>query len=192
MLRLVTGHRLLTDANVMSALAAGKEKQAAQTKITQDDVLHMLEREATAGDFAKPNTARIRAIELLAKIPRYADRQGAGGANRPAADHQRAVRETSPPTKRNRSETDATQLPRSETVVYEYESYIVLPGGRSSCKSLAFANASAAGRQALLTRITLLGTVPNLPRCAWCTHPMDHHGPYGCNTFECRCGRTGS
>ena len=64
----VTGHRLLTDANVMSALAAGKEKQAAQTKITQDDVLRMLEREATAGDFANPNTARIRAIELLAKI----------------------------------------------------------------------------------------------------------------------------
>ena len=57
-----------TDANVMTALAAGKEKQAAQTKITQDDVLRMLEREATAGDFANPNTARIRAIELLAKI----------------------------------------------------------------------------------------------------------------------------
>ena len=64
----ITGHRLLNDANVMAALATGREKQAAQTKITQDDVLHMLEREATAGDFASPNTARIRAIELLAKI----------------------------------------------------------------------------------------------------------------------------
>ena len=65
-----------------------------------------------------------------------------------------------------------------------YESYSVLPGGRSSCKSLAFA--------AVPTRITLLGTVPNRPRCAWCTHPMDVHGAYGCDTDDCRCGRTGA
>ena len=25
-------------------------------------------------------------------------------------------------------------------------------------------------------RITLMGTVPNRPRCAWCTHPLDVHG----------------
>ena len=31
--------------------------------------------------------------------------------------------------------------------------------------------------QASPTRITLLGTVPNRPRCAWCTHPLDVHGP---------------
>ena len=43
-------------------------------------------------------------------------------------------------------------------MVYPNESYKVIPGGRSSCKSLAFANASDAGRQALLTRITLMGT----------------------------------
>ena len=43
------------------------------------------------------------------------------------------------------------------------------------------------------TRITLLiGTVPNRPRCAWCTHPLDVHGAYGCDTDDCRCGRTGA
>ena len=90
----VTGHRLLMNPNVMAELATGREKQAAQTQITQSDVLKMLEREATAGDFASPNTARIRAIELLAKIHGMLDRQSAGGTNRPAADHQRAVRKT--------------------------------------------------------------------------------------------------
>ena len=49
--------------------------------------------------------------------------------------------------------------------------YKVLPGGMSSCKSLAFA--------AVPTRITLMGTAPNRPRCAWCTHPLDVHGAYG-------------
>ena len=38
------------------------------------------------------------------------------------------------------------------------------------------------------TRITLMGTEPNRPRCAWCTHPLDVHGAYGCDTDDCRCG----
>ena len=42
------------------------------------------------------------------------------------------------------------------------------------------------------TRITLMGTVPNRPRCAWCTHPLDVHGAYGCDTDDCRCGRAGA
>ena len=42
------------------------------------------------------------------------------------------------------------------------------------------------------TRITLMGTEPNRPRCnAWCAHPLDVHGAYGCDTDDCRCGRTG-
>ena len=43
-----------------------------------------------------------------------------------------------------------------------------------------------------IPRITLMGTEPNRPRCAWCTHPLDVHGAYGCDTDDCRCGRTGA
>ena len=91
----ITGHRLLNDANVMAALTTGREKQAAQTKITQADVLKMLEREASAGDFANPNNAPHPRYRIAGQDSRDADRQGAGGANRPAAAHQRAVWETS-------------------------------------------------------------------------------------------------
>ena len=42
------------------------------------------------------------------------------------------------------------------------------------------------------TRIVLMGTEPNRPRCAWCAHPLDVHGAYGCDTDDCRCGRTGA
>ena len=45
--------------------------------------------------------------------------------------------------------------------------------------------------QAVPARITLMGTEPNRPRCAWCAHPLDVHGAYGCDTDDCRCGRTG-
>ena len=42
-------------------------------------------------------------------------------------------------------------------------------------------------------RITLMVhfAEPNRPRCAWCAHPLDVHGAYGCDTDDCRCGRTG-
>ena len=44
----------------------------------------------------------------------------------------------------------------------------------------------------ITARITLMGTEPNRPRCAWCTHPLDVHDAYGCDTDDCRCGRTGA
>ena len=45
----------------------------------------------------------------------------------------------------------------------------------------------------MLTRITLMPVKPSgRLRCAWCAHPLDVHGAYGCDTDDCRCGRTGA
>ena len=68
----VTGHRLLTDANVMTALAAGKRKASRANEN------HASFRRAGAcwngkpppATSRNPNTARIRAIELLGKHSR--------------------------------------------------------------------------------------------------------------------------
>ena len=40
-------------------------------------------------------------------------------------------------------------------------------------------------------RITLLGTVPTARVALGVRHPLDVHGAYGCDTDDCRCGRTG-
>ena len=63
----ITGHRLLKDANVITALASAREKREIKTNVTVADVVAMLEREAMAGNMDNPNNARIRAIELLGK-----------------------------------------------------------------------------------------------------------------------------
>ena len=63
----VTGHRLLTNDNVIDALSKAQERKATQAQITAADVLKMLHREATAGDVDQPNAARIKAQELIGK-----------------------------------------------------------------------------------------------------------------------------
>ena len=63
----LTGHRLITDDNVIAELDIARQRRSAQTQITAADVLKMLEREATAGDVDQPNSARIKAQELIGK-----------------------------------------------------------------------------------------------------------------------------
>ena len=64
----ITGHRLLKDANVITALASAREKREIKTNVTVADVVAMLEREAMAGNMDNPNNARYsRHIELLGK-----------------------------------------------------------------------------------------------------------------------------
>ena len=63
----LTGHRLITDDNVLAALAEGQQRRATQVQITVAEVMQMLQREATAGDLEQPNAARIKATELLGK-----------------------------------------------------------------------------------------------------------------------------
>ena len=45
----------------------GDETNTAPFRITVDDLLHGLRREAHAGDTSEPGAARIRALELIGK-----------------------------------------------------------------------------------------------------------------------------
>ena len=63
----VTASRLLANANIQGFIANAETKRSIRTQITQDDVIRMLEREATAGDLGVPNSARIKAQELIGK-----------------------------------------------------------------------------------------------------------------------------
>ena len=61
------GQRLLKNVEVQEALVISKAALAERAEITAVDVLKMLQREAAAGDLDVPNSARIRAQELIGK-----------------------------------------------------------------------------------------------------------------------------
>ena len=78
------GQRLLKNVEVQEALVIRKAALAERAEITALDVLKMLQREAAAGDLDVPNSARIRAQELIGKhIGMFSDtftRQNTGTA----------------------------------------------------------------------------------------------------------------
>ena len=61
------GSELLTFPDVQDAITEAQAERAERTKVDADFVLKGLCREAEAGDTDDPNTARIRAMELLGK-----------------------------------------------------------------------------------------------------------------------------
>ena len=61
------GHKLLKNAEIMESLSAAQAERVERTKIDQDFVIRGLSREASAGDVDEPNSARVRAFELLGK-----------------------------------------------------------------------------------------------------------------------------
>ena len=63
----VAAVRLLSNATVLTELAKVNERKDALRQISVNEVLTMLEREATAGDLDQPNSARIKAQELIGK-----------------------------------------------------------------------------------------------------------------------------
>lgn len=63
----VGASKLLTNPNVQAAIAKARAAQQKRTEITADMVLESLARESKAGDLAEPNSARIRANELIGK-----------------------------------------------------------------------------------------------------------------------------
>ena len=70
------GARLLAKANIQAHIAELQAERSRRTDIKADDVLRRLAREADAGDLAEPNSARIRAIELLGKhVGMFVDRK---------------------------------------------------------------------------------------------------------------------
>ena len=70
------GARLLAKANIQARIAEFQAERSRRTDIKADDVLCRLAREADAGDLAEPNSARIRAIELLGKhVGMFVDRK---------------------------------------------------------------------------------------------------------------------
>ena len=70
------GARLLAKANIQARIAEFQAERSRRTDIKADDVLCRLVREADAGDLAEPNSARIRAIELLGKhVGMFVDRK---------------------------------------------------------------------------------------------------------------------
>lgn len=61
------GARLLTNADVLAAVDAGKAQRAAELKVTASDVIRILLKEATADDGPTCKTGRVKAAELLGK-----------------------------------------------------------------------------------------------------------------------------
>ena len=61
------GARLLTNADVLAAVDAGKAQRAAELKVTASDVVRILLKEATADDGPTCKTGRVKAAELLGK-----------------------------------------------------------------------------------------------------------------------------
>ena len=80
----VTATRLLANPKIQEAIQRSHAKIAERAEITVVDVLKMLEREASAGDLDQPNSARIKAQELIGKhIGMFSDKQtgqNTGGA----------------------------------------------------------------------------------------------------------------
>ena len=69
------GWELLRKPEIQEAIAAAQAERAESTKVDAAFVLNGLQREAAAGDTGEPNTARIRAMELLGKhLGMFADR----------------------------------------------------------------------------------------------------------------------
>ena len=67
--------RLLTKVNIQEAVAEAQAERSKRTGVDAAFVLNGLQREAQAGDTDEPNTARIRAMELLGKhLGMFADR----------------------------------------------------------------------------------------------------------------------
>ena len=65
----------LTKPRIQAAIQKAMAVRSKRTEITADDVLRRLEREADAGDETEPNSARIRAIELIGKhLQMFVDR----------------------------------------------------------------------------------------------------------------------
>ena len=62
-----TGHEILKFPEIQAALADAQAERSERTKVDAAFVLNGLQREAAAGDTGEPNTARIRAMELLGK-----------------------------------------------------------------------------------------------------------------------------
>ena len=70
------GARLLAKANIQARIAELQAERSRRTDIKADYVLRRLVREADAGDLAEPNSARIRAVELLGKhVGMFVDRK---------------------------------------------------------------------------------------------------------------------
>ena len=63
----VTGTRLLANPKIQAVLQERRGEVSERAAITAADVLKMLQREATAGDVDQPNSARIKAQELIGK-----------------------------------------------------------------------------------------------------------------------------
>lgn len=69
------GQRLLTKVDIQDSISAAQAERAERTGLDAAFVLNGLQREAQAGDTGEPNTARIRAMELLGKhLGMFADR----------------------------------------------------------------------------------------------------------------------
>ena len=75
--------RLLANVSVREAVAVLEAKIAAKTDLTAEWVQRRLIEEASAGDLAEPNPARISALRILAEhlrmFPQPAAAAGAGG-----------------------------------------------------------------------------------------------------------------
>lgn len=61
------GARLLTNADVLAAVDAGKAQRAAKVDLTAETVIRILLKEATADDGPTCKTGRVKAAELLGK-----------------------------------------------------------------------------------------------------------------------------
>lgn len=78
-----TAHDLLRHVGVAARLVALQNERSARTRITAENVLEALWREANAGDLAQPSGARVSALEKVGKhLGLFVDRlevAGAGG-----------------------------------------------------------------------------------------------------------------
>lgn len=75
----VQGHQLLNKTLVFAAIQEQRRIVSEAVNITAEDVLKIFAREADAGDKSEPNSARVRAAELLGKsLGMFVERQEHG------------------------------------------------------------------------------------------------------------------